>query len=316
MVQKLLKQQIAMCKSQRIPQGSVLGGLLFLTYINDLPAVSNKLFNVLFADDTCLAHAHHDFTKLIDEFNTELEKISHWLISNRLSLNTLKTVAIDFSNRKHEERSIILNGVTLDYSDYVKYLGVYLDKNLSFQKHINTVCGKMSKSIGIMHRISFFCPKLVLLKIYYSLIYPYLIYCNVVWGGACITHVNRVLVLQKRAVRIVHGVAYLVHTNDLFINSDLLKIYEIHRYSCCISAFKNMKQYIRPLDGLLITRNCRNHHVEFQRLTMSQRCTTYSVPAFFNALPTCIKSKHCLSSFKRTLKNYLTNIYRSWGYNV
>ena len=67
-----------------IPQSFVLGGLLFLTYINDLPAVSDKLFNVLFADDTSFAHAHHDFTKLIDEFNTELGKISDWIISNRL----------------------------------------------------------------------------------------------------------------------------------------------------------------------------------------------------------------------------------------
>ena len=149
-----------------IQHDSVIGGLLFLTYINDLPAVSNNLFNVLFADDTCLAHAHHDFTKMIDEFNTELWKKSYWLITKGSSLNILKTVDIDFSNIKHEEHSIKLNGVTLDYSDYVKYLRVYLDKNLSFQKQINIICINISESIGIVHRISFFCPKLVLMNFF------------------------------------------------------------------------------------------------------------------------------------------------------
>ena len=187
-----------------IPQGSVLGGLLFLIYVNDLPSVSEKLFCVLFADDTCLAYSHTNYNDLINELNVELEKVCNWLEINRLSLNLLKTVAIDFSNKRHSDHRIILNNTPLEYVSFVKYLGIYIDKKLSFSKHIEEVCGKISKSIGIMYRVSSFCPKNILMKLYYALIYPYLIYCNIIWGGAYPSHINKILLLQKRTIMYTH----------------------------------------------------------------------------------------------------------------
>ena len=166
-----------------VPQGSVLGSLLFTIYINDLPKVSKILNTVLFADDSNFSYAHLNFSDLISNFNIELKKIDAWHIRNRLSLNVSKTTAINFSTRpSSSNQNLFMNGSQKKFVKSIKYLGVLLDSKLSFAQHVNHVCSKVSKNIGILYKLSINVPKHLLKNLCFSFISPYLEYCNVIWG--------------------------------------------------------------------------------------------------------------------------------------
>ena len=105
-----------------------------------------------------------------------------------------------------------MNDVNLIHSNDVKYLGVLIDKNLNFKPHVEKVCAKVSRTLGVLYRISINTPELILVKLYYALVYPYLTYCNIIWGGASACHLNKIMLLQKRAVRVITSSNYLEHT--------------------------------------------------------------------------------------------------------
>ena len=177
-------------------------------------------FNVLlFADDTTLSTSGGNFTQLVDTLNLELGDIVDWMAANRLSLNIDKTYALISSKCDY---NIILDPIIFD-SKFVnvvteaKFLGVFVDNDLSFRKHISYVCNKLSKTVGILSRIKHFVPLDIMIKLYYSLAYPYFTYCNVVWGNTFPTHIKPLIVLQKKLVRIITNSHYLEHTSPLFV---------------------------------------------------------------------------------------------------
>ena len=137
-----------------IPQGSILGPLLFLLYINDLPNVSPFMSTILFADDTTLLAAHDDIDSLIHQINIELCKFSKWLNINRLSLNVDKTYYMIFTTRTIVNNiSLYFNNNKIKTANYVKYLGVRMDSGLTFEHHVAHILNKVSKTIGIFYKI-------------------------------------------------------------------------------------------------------------------------------------------------------------------
>ena len=150
-------------------------------------------FNVLlFADDTTLSTSGSNFSQLVDTLNLELGDIADWMAANRLSLNIDKTYALISSKCDY---NIILDPIIFDskFVDIVseaKFLGVFVDNDLSFRKHISYVCNKLSKTVGILSKIKHFVPLDIMIKLYYSLAYPYFTYCNVVWENTFPTHVK------------------------------------------------------------------------------------------------------------------------------
>ena len=196
-----------------VPQGSVLGPLLFLIYVNDIYKASNKLEFFLFADDTNLLYANKNLRSLETVMNDELLKIVDWLTANKLSLNVKKTNYIIFhpyQKRLNYDVNIkILDSrvnkyFNLERKEYVKYLGVMIDNHLSWKHHINYVALKISRNIGILSKLRHFVPPKTLFGIYNSLIFPYLSYGLVAWGQAAKTHLEKLLTLQKRAVRLIN----------------------------------------------------------------------------------------------------------------
>ena len=200
-----------------VPQGSVLGPLLFLIYINDLTNLSDQYKSILFADDTTLSFGGKHPLELTQLCNAELSKFSEWAISNRLSISVEKTFFNIISNSHHDFSLIelILDNRQLTRKNPITYLGVVFDENLNFKDHINFACKKVSKSIGVLNKLKTFTPFSTMKSLYYSLIYPYLNYCNLTWGGTFSTHLNPLIILQKKAIRIINNTSYLHHSSIL-----------------------------------------------------------------------------------------------------
>ena len=163
-----------------VPQGSILGPLLFLIYINDLANVSNVLEFILFADDTNIFYSHKNIDHLARVFNLELNNISVWLKANKLSLNAIKTKFIIFRPRQRRQRvaiSLHIDNQTISQVTDTLFLGVIIDEYLSWKPHISCVANKIAKSIGIISRARFYLNQTSLRLLYYTMIYPYLQYC-------------------------------------------------------------------------------------------------------------------------------------------
>ena len=194
-----------------VPQGSVLGPLLFLMYINDLPNISDKLSFFLFADDTNIYYESDDLRELEKTVNKELKVLSLWLNLNRLALNVSKTNFVIFrSTKKPVNHNVILimNRKAIAQKDHVKYLGVLVDQHLSWKYQISNVSKKISRGIGILGKLRGSMDRGLLINIYYCLVFSHLSYGVEAWGSACETNLSCLDVLQNKAVRILTGRQY------------------------------------------------------------------------------------------------------------
>ena len=145
-----------------VPQGSILGPLFFLLYINDLNNVSTVVELILFADDTNLFMSHKDPVYLAASLNSELNKLPAWFKANKLSLNLKKTNFMLFKPRQkkyHFPMQISVNEQRIEQVKETVFLGVVLDEHLTWKPHIPEVARKISKSIGVINRARFFLPK-------------------------------------------------------------------------------------------------------------------------------------------------------------
>ena len=293
-----------------IPQGSIVAPLLFVLYVNDLPNVSQLFHTILFADDTTLSTSDNDYSTLVDNVNRELDSVRTWTLVNRLSLNVSKTFYMIFANRPYnvEQYPVSFNNHAISCKQSGKFLGLSLDCNLNFGDHLNVICNKISKTVGIMYKLRDIVPEFILLKLYYSLIYPYIIYCNTIWGGTNYRYISPLIILQKRAIRIISGADYLAHTNPLFIQSDILKVIDIHNYLLAIHMFKSYTFNVPPVHDY-DTRNRSALRFPFNRLTRGQQAVSISGPRVWNTIPIHIKSALNLNSFKHLYKEYLIESY-------
>ena len=136
---------------------------------------------------------------------------------------------------------IKINNVTINQVESTKFLGVYIDSKLTWKVHINCLCKLLSRNSGVMNKLKPFVPPHVMLLLYSTLILPYLNYCILAWGNSSITLMNKVNVVQKRAVRIINNVGFLAHTNMLFYNCNILKISDLHLYNIGIFMYELSK---------------------------------------------------------------------------
>ena len=189
-----------------VPQGSILGPLLFLIYINDLSAVSQITFPIMHAEYTNIFIRGKDLPKMEHDLNIEIQNISQWLKANKLSLNIKKTCTMTFSNIPSVRKrinNIYIDGTQIDTVSHTQFLGVIIYNKINWNEHIKYTCKQISKSVGIFWKIKNKVNKKTLINLYYTFIYPFIIYCNIVWGRAPKIYLSKIHILQKQIIRII-----------------------------------------------------------------------------------------------------------------
>ena len=219
-----------------VPQGSILGPLLFLIYINDLREASNILDPIMFADDTNLFHSHHQIKVFFERVNAELQKISQWFRANKLSLNVKKTNYTLFHKCSLKDKmplklpELKIGNNIIEKATSIKFLGVMIDENISWRDHIKTVENKLSKNIGLLYQAKQFLDENSLKALYFSYIHLYLNYANIAWASTHFTKLKTISYKQKQATRIVFNEDRLCHSRPLLRELNTLNIYQINLF--------------------------------------------------------------------------------------
>ena len=306
-----------------VPQGSILGPLLFLLYINDLSNISELLKSILFADDTNIFASGKDLVQLQNNINSELCNLVKWFKVNKLSLNISKTNFIVFSSSRkvpnHVNISIVIDGIQINRVSKVKFLGVILDESLTWCDHIFSIENKISKCIGVLYRIKDKLNAKDLYILYCSLILPYLNYCIVLWGNNSLCRLNRITVLQKRALRIVGGLKYLGHTTPIFVDYNCLKFVDLVAFHTGVFMFnvfhRNVPENLLRLFELnsdvhkYQTRNSVSFHQFFAKTKIRNFHLRFIGPKIWNSIPDDTRLLNSLISFKILYKKVLMTRY-------
>ena len=248
-----------------VPQGSTLGPLLFLVYINDLQTIFSKSIVHHFADDTNLLYPNKKLGSIESVMNQELKLLVQWLRSNKLSLNEAKTELIMFRspwNHLPREPDIRLNNFKLELKPYVKYLGILMDEVLSWNKQIEEICSKLSRANGILSKLRHLVPQSICISVYYSIFYTHLLYGCLVWSYTKQGNIDRLIKLQKRCVRIVSFSDFNFPTTTIFRNLKLLKLSEVFKMNKIIFMFDYINNLVPDEIRRLFTLNNMVHSYE------------------------------------------------------
>ena len=312
-----------------VPLGDILGPILFLIYINDIKSSTN--LNILsFADDTTGYLSHFNIETLYRTVNNEIAKLSDWFAANKLSLNIKKTKYTLFSPQHtkiplaHNNLNISLNGTHLTRvgknfpETFIKFLGINMDEHLTWNKHIDMIRTKLSRSIFALNRVKHIFPHDIMKCLYFSLVHSHIMYGILVWGNA--KSIQRIEILQKRAIRIINNKSYRAHTEPLFKSNNILTVRDLYKQQVClfIHDFKykrlpaSFSDFFPASDGSNVSSR-RVHHIPLSipmsRTAFSSHLPTHSFPIIWNSIHENTLSISNRNIFKSSLKSQLLNAY-------
>jgi hypothetical protein len=290
-----------------LPQGSILGPLLFIIYINDLSCTLEENL-IMYADDCSVKLTGSSANDLKHQTKTCLEEMHRWFQNNRLTLNIKKTNYIIF-NSKHdmEVENIELDDHSrVQRTSHSKLLGITMDENLRWSYHVNEVCNKIARVSYMLRRLSHICSDQILLNVYYGFAYPVLKYNNIFWGNSSKTNLIRVFKLQKQALRSMLKLSPITSCRTLFQNLKILTFPSMIIYEACI--------FVRKHELYFATNTLRHNHNTRNRdqlITRAHSSTLYEkgpnnlcIKAF-NSIPIVLQNEKNVEKFKSHLRNFL-----------
>ena len=286
-----------------VPQGSILGPLLFIIYMNDIHVATSNFKAILYADDTNLLSPMCSFsssnslnptklTEVTNSINDELSHVHEWLLINKLSVNVTKTKFMIFHHQQRRIDTLIpdlkLDSQPIEYVSEFNFLGLTLDEHLSWKPHVQKVANKTSRTIGILRRLKNIIPISVLRTLYNTLILPHFHYCILSWGF----RMGRLKLLQKRAVRVMSGSRYNAHTDPLFKKLHLVKLSDLFTVNVYKIYYKLRHESLPTYVANMFKDFSRNHEHETRQALIldepnvntsnGENCIRYLLPRIIN----------------------------------
>lgn len=310
-----------------VPQGSILGPLLFIIYINDIHnSTMLKLF--CFADDTTCSYSSSNHADLFNTMNYELEQLNVWFKANKLCLNANKTKYMIFGpsvlqdNFDNYEINIDTNKIGRisrgNNKTTFTFLGIEMDETLTWKEHISKVCSKISRSNYILNKVKHTIPKTCLLTLYQSLVHCHINYGLIIWGAS--TAIERVHKLQKKSIRIINRKPYNYHTEPLFKECKILTIKDQYVLNCVTFmhqiksnkaplSFQTLQHFIEP------TRPTRYPNMAIQRKARTKFTSLlpyHRLPQNWNNLVLHMRAMKSTKQVQSSLKTSLLEQYAAY----
>nr|CAI5837379.1 unnamed protein product [Callosobruchus analis] len=298
-----------------VPQGSVLGPLLFILYINDIFSVNIHQCRLhLFADDIVLYSSDSNFSQLVERINTALENLNKWFDENQLTVNTKKSKFMVITNRLSIETviSVKMKNEQLERVSEIKYLGILIDEHLKFSKHADYVSKKISKKLCFAYRVSKHLSRFSKHIIYNTIIKPHFDYCSTIFYMCNNSDIRKLQILQNRCMR------FLLNCNiytSIYVMQSILGWQSIESYirtRTLIFIFKILNNLVPEYLSVNLqyrfdihsynTRQ-RNHvNVKPSNLMVSKKSIFDYGMSEYNKLPDYVKQSHSVNVFKNRLK--------------
>ena len=307
-----------------VPQGSILGPLFFLLYINDLPQCLSKTKPRLFADDTSLTASGDSIAHLEYAVNSDLENLRKWLIANKLSLNVAKTEFMLIGSKQmikscsNWQPNVKIENKQIKQVCECKTLGVKIDQHLSWKSNTENICNKITSGISALRRLKDFVDRQTLISVYNAIVRPYFDYCCEVWDVFGETQSKRLQKLQNRAARIILNVS---NDTDHSVALQALgwKTLKVERKKAKAKMMYKLLNNMGPQSltdlftnkGEMISYNLRNISSTLclpkPRTNYLKKSFMYDGSSLWNSIPEEIKKSISLSSFRTKIAAYINS---------